>query len=327
MTLLIHNLQKTVGETTLINIANLQIDSGQIVAVIGTANSGLHTLFQLIIGQVPATAGYIEFDGQIPTDKKFVSSLGVLFEEDTLYSHMSVEANLRFIAHLYHLERQAVDGVLATVGLNDQKSVPAGKLASGLKRRLALGRALLHDPQILILFDPFARCDENTIALITDLLKQQRERGKTILILSSNSDHLHFCDHRFSLQHGELNLIQPEETNVSQMPFRIPVRMDGKVTLINPVDVLYITVQDGQVILVTDREQFALQYSLTDLENRLSQSGFFRAHRAYLVNLQRVKDIISFTRDSFNLRLDDASETQIPLSKNAANQLKKIFDY
>ena len=324
----IHNLQKTIGETTVINITDLQIQPGKIIAITGSANSGLHTLFDILIGKIGTTTGRIEMSRRPPDNHEaFVSSLGVLFEQDTLYPYMSVEANLRFISQLYQLDRQAVDHVLDIVGLNDHRRVLASKLPSGLMRRLALGRALLHDPSILILFNPFARCDENTIALITSLLIQQREQEKTILILSPSSDHLYFCDQRLLLQHGEVSPVEPTDGHVIPMPFRIPVRMDGKVALVNPADVLYITIQDGQVILYTDDEHFPLQLNLTELDERLSQSGFFRAHRAYLVNLQRVKDIISYTRDSYNLRLDDEAATQIPLSKNAANELKKLFNY
>lgn len=324
----IHNLQKTIGETTVINIPDLQIHPGQIVAITGSANSGLDTLFDMLIGKIPTTAGLIEMSSHSPDDHKAsVSSLGVLFEQDTLYPYISVEANLRFISQLYQVDRRAVDHALDMVGLNDHRRVLAGKLPSGLMRRLALGRALLHDPQILILFNPFARCDENTIALITNLLIQQREQQKAILILSPSTDHLHFCDQRLLLQHGEVSPVELTQAHVIPMPFRIPVRMDGKVALVNPADVLYIAVQDGQVILYTDHEHFPLHLNLTELDERLSQSGFFRAHRAYLVNLQRVKDIISYTRDSYNLRLDDDAETQIPLSKNAATELKRRFNY
>lgn len=327
----IRNLQKIVGDTTIMHIASLQVESGQIAAVVGSADSGLHTLFQLVIGQLQATSGEITLNERTPDEKAaYVASLGVLFQQDTLYPHMSVEANLRFAAKLYHLDKQSIESTLSAIGLNDQAKQRAQKLPSGLMRRLALGRALLHDPQVLILFDPFARCDETTITLITNLLQQQRDLEKAILILSPSSDHLDFCDRVFALRHGELSPLSDTEAGMSvttQTPFRIPVRMDGKVALINPVDVLYIAVEDGQVTLYTDDEHFALQFNLAELEARLSQSGFFRAHRGYLVNLQRVKDIISYTRDSFNLRLDDTAETQIPLSKNAANQLRKLFDY
>ena len=69
------------------------------------------------------------------------------------------------------------------------------------------------------------------------------------------------------------------------------------------------------------------QFTLGDLEGRLARSGFFRAHRGYLVNLQHVKEVIPFTRNSFSLRLDDPEGTLIPLSKAAAGELRDLLDY
>ena len=69
------------------------------------------------------------------------------------------------------------------------------------------------------------------------------------------------------------------------------------------------------------------QFTLTELEERLALSGFFRAHRGYLVNLQHVKAVIPYTRNSFSLILDDESETEIPLSKSAARELRELLDY
>jgi ABC-2 type transport system ATP-binding protein len=63
------------------------------------------------------------------------------------------------------------------------------------------------------------------------------------------------------------------------------------------------------------------------LEQRLGRRGFFRAHRSYLVNLQHIKEVIPFTRNSFSLRLDDAGDTLIPLSKTAAAELRELLGY
>jgi ABC-2 type transport system ATP-binding protein len=68
-------------------------------------------------------------------------------------------------------------------------------------------------------------------------------------------------------------------------------------------------------------------FTLNELEERLLRSGFFRAHRSYLVNLQHVKEVIPYTRNSFSLRLDDEAGTEIPLSKSAAGELRELLGY
>jgi ABC-2 type transport system ATP-binding protein len=79
--------------------------------------------------------------------------------------------------------------------------------------------------------------------------------------------------------------------------------------------------------LVTDEGRLPTQFTLSELEERLSRSGFFRAHRSFLVNLQHVKEVIPFTRNSFSLRLNDPEGTEIPLSKSSASELSDLLGY
>lgn len=82
--------------------------------------------------------------------------------------------------------------------------------------------------------------------------------------------------------------------------------------MINPADILYASTEKGRACLHTAGGQIPTHFTLAELEKRLARSGFFRAHRGYLVNLQRVKAVIPYTRDSFTLVLDDSASTEIP---------------
>ena len=85
--------------------------------------------------------------------------------------------------------------------------------------------------------------------------------------------------------------------------------------------------QDNRTFLRTPEDYLPTQFTLTELEKRLARSGFFRAHRSYLVNLQHVKEVIPFTRDSYILKLKDPKGTEIPLSKSAARELRELLGY
>lgn len=95
----------------------------------------------------------------------------------------------------------------------------------------------------------------------------------------------------------------------------------------DPADVLYITTRDGQTILRTDTDEAYTQLTLQELESRLVGRGFFRAHRAYLVNLQHVKSVVQYTRNSFSLQLDDPAGTMVPLSKQSEKELQDLLGY
>jgi len=110
-------------------------------------------------------------------------------------------------------------------------------------------------------------------------------------------------------------------------PFKIPVKLEDRVALVNPADILYAEAESGRAGLQTSGGRMVTQYTLNELEERLSRRGFFRAHRAYLVNLQHIKEVIPYTRNSFSLRLDDEAGTEIPLSKAAAGELRDLLGY
>ena len=90
---------------------------------------------------------------------------------------------------------------------------------------------------------------------------------------------------------------------------------------------LYAEAVSWRASLQTGDANLPTHFTLNELEERLSRSGFFRAHRSYLVNLQHVKEVIPYTRNSFSLRLDDPAHTVIPLSKTAAGELRDLLGY
>ena len=180
-----------------------------------------------------------------------------------------------------------------------------------------------------MLVEPFARCDGVSIELLGDLIRQQAEAGVTILILTDDSTNLSaLCDRVYVLDQGRIvDSFSPQEEEQHALPFKIPARLEGRVALVNPADILFADAESGRATLQTTEGRLPTQFTLGELEERLGRSGFFRAHRGYLVNLQHVKEVIPFTRNSFSLRLDDVDNTEIPLSKSAAAELKALLGY
>jgi len=327
----LRGLQKVVGENTVVDIAALAVKAGEIVALVGPVGSGKEMLLELLLGRARPTVGALQLAGVDPAQDRagFSRKVGVLFAEDGLYKQQSARANLLFHCRLHGLPKARADEVLALVGLGDRTGVPAGKLPSGLARRLSFGRAILHRPTVLLLVEPFARCDETSIALLSGLVRRSAEEGAAILILADTATNLAtLCDTVYLLEQGRLvESYKPAPERDSTLPFKVPVRMEDKVVLVNPADVLYAEAQGERALLHTTSGQLSTQFTLTDLEKRLARSGFFRAHRGYLVNLQHVKEVIPYTRNSFSLRLNDAAGTVIPLSKAAAAELRELLGY
>ncbi|MCB2213769.1 LytTR family transcriptional regulator DNA-binding domain-containing protein [bacterium] len=326
----IKRLQKISQGTTVLDIEEVSILSGEIVAVIGPTGSGITTLFDILLGKTQPSAGEARLNGFDPLgDKAEINSqVGVQFKNNALYQDQTAERNLRFFAQLHGLAKLRSLEVLQQIGLADQADTPVRDLTSGLARRLTFGRAILTHPTILILNHPFEQCDSDSIHWLKRLIREQAEGGAAILILDESAENLEdLCDRILTLRDGRIDAVHAAGEQPSGLPFKIPVKLDGRVALLNPGDILYAEAAEGRTILKTSESELPSQFTLSELEERLKRSGFFRAHRSFLVNLQHVRDVIPYSRNSYSLRLDDADRTEIPLSKNAAAGLRELLDY
>jgi ABC-2 type transport system ATP-binding protein len=325
------NLQKLHDQNTVIDIPSLHIKGGEIAALVGPMDSSKDALFQLLTGSTLPTKGSVLLAGVDPYHdrKNFSRMVGVLFAQDTLYKRMSVIENLRFYSRLYRLPDSRPTEVLEQVGLADQASVNTEKLTAGLSRRLALGRAILNHPQVLLLADPFTGCELASVRLIVQVVREQANSGAAVLVFAQDTANLEgFCDRVFYLDQGRIGeLPETRGEQTRQRPFMVPARTEEKIILVDPADILYAFAQEDRTYLQTSSGRLPTQFTLAELEKRLARSGFFRAHRGFLVNLQQIKEVIPYTRDSFSLRLKDVDGTTIPLSKSAERELRDLLGY
>ncbi|MCA9969231.1 MAG: LytTR family transcriptional regulator DNA-binding domain-containing protein [Anaerolineales bacterium] len=328
----LQKLQKVMDGRTVLEIEALEVAAGETAAVVGASGSGAEMLLPLLTGQARPTSGSVRVAGCDPAADRlaFSRQAGVLFADDALYATRTARGNLAFHARLRGLPAARVDEVLALVGLADQGAARLAALSSGLRRRLAWGVMLLHVPRVLLLAAPFARCDEASTALLSALLAQHAAEGGAALILAETDAYLApLCDVIYELEQGRIAAQRRprEETADGALPLKIPVKLEDRVVLVNPADILYVGVEDGRSYLQTHAARLPTQFTLAELEQRLARRGFFRAHRAYLVNLQHVTEVIPYTRSSFSLRLDDADGSKIPLSREAARELRELLGY
>jgi ABC-2 type transport system ATP-binding protein len=325
------NLQKVLDRSTVIDIPSLLVNAGETAAIVGPVDSGKDILFQLLCGGIQPSNGSVRMAGVDPYHEQdtFSRLVGVLFEEDNLYKRMSAIGNLHFYCRLYRLPKTRSEEVLDQVGLADHAHTDVDKLPPGLSRRLALGRAILNHPRVLLLAEPFAGCEQVSVTLISQVIRNQAEAGVAALVFAKDAFGLEkLCNKIYCLDQGRIvETIDPREELQHNRPFMIPARSNDKIILVDPSEILYAFAQEDRTYLQTVDECLLTQFTLTELEKRLSRSGFFRAHRAYLVNLQQVKEVIPYTRDSFSLRLKDAAGTKIPLSKSSERELRDLLEY
>lgn len=119
-----------------------------------------------------------------------------------------------------------------------------------------------------------------------------------------------------------------EKATVIRRPLRfekIPAKVNEKIILFDPTEIVLVESNEGISNLHVNGEVFPCSITLNDLSERLQPFGFFRCHRSYIVNLQKVREVITWTRNSYSLILEDSKKSSVPLSKGKLNELKNII--
>ncbi len=193
-----------------VNSLNLEVMDGEIMGIIGHNGAGKSTTLKMIVGLISPTSGTVEIMGRDmgKESTRVKRSIGFLPEESSLYANMTVAEYLLFFAELYqvpkHQARERMHLLLDALKLADLNKLTS-ELSKGMKRKVAIARTLLHDPQLLVLDEPNAGLDPLTSFFIINYLKELREQGKTILLSAHNLFHIEFiCDRVAILKEGEL---------------------------------------------------------------------------------------------------------------------------
>lgn len=206
------NVTKLYENQIAVQNLNLQVQPGEIMGIIGHNGAGKSTTLKMIAGLIAPSSGLVQVMGHdmslnrgTPTVKK---KIGFLPEESALYANMTVTEYLLFFAELYQLSKEAaharIDELL--IGLNlPERDRLTSELSKGMKRKVAIARVLLHDPELLILDEPNSGLDPLTSFFILNYLKELRKSGKTILLSAHNLFHIEsVCDRVTILKDGRL---------------------------------------------------------------------------------------------------------------------------
>ncbi|WP_139491456.1 LytR/AlgR family response regulator transcription factor [Brevibacillus dissolubilis] len=112
-----------------------------------------------------------------------------------------------------------------------------------------------------------------------------------------------------------------------QQPKRIPVEKNGKILLIDPSEIVFATVEGRYASIFTHKEQYATSFTLQELESRLPARQFFRTHRAFIVNLAKTAELVPWFKGSIHLVMQDARQSEVPVSRNAVKEVKRRLGF
>jgi ABC-2 type transport system ATP-binding protein len=204
------NVTKRYRDFVAVDALNFQVNRGEIVGIIGHNGAGKSTTLKMIAGLVAPTTGTICVLGR-NLQKESVAvkrHIGFLPEESSLYENMTARQYLNFFAEIHALPRrlaqERIDQLLDSLKLPEKDKL-TGEFSKGMKRKVAIARALLHDPQLLVLDEPNSGLDPLTSFFIINYLKTLRAQGKTILLSAHNLFHVEYvCDRVAIIKNGKL---------------------------------------------------------------------------------------------------------------------------
>jgi ABC-2 type transport system ATP-binding protein len=207
------DVTKRYDDTIVVNRLNVQIDPGEIVGLIGHNGAGKSTTLKMIAGLVEPTSGHVQVMGHDMQREsiKVKQRIGYLPEESSLYEAMTAQQYLLFFSELYRMPRlkavQRIDQLLDSLGLAEKNKL-TGEFSKGMKRKTAIARTLLHDPELLILDEPSSGLDPLTSFFIINYLKSLKREGKTIILSAHNLFHLEtICDRVGIIKNGKLLIL------------------------------------------------------------------------------------------------------------------------
>lgn len=170
---------------------SFKIKKGEIFCIIGPNGAGKSTIVKLITGQIKATSGNIKIDEKDPIKnrKKLLGIFGLVPQELTLYNELTAKENLEFHGRLYNLSKdimsQKIGELLEMAGLTNRQGDLVKNYSGGMKRRLQLIRALLHDPEIVILDEPTLGVDVQSRNAIHNYIRELPTKGKTVVLTTN----------------------------------------------------------------------------------------------------------------------------------------------
>lgn len=193
------NLTKVFGDHVAVDRLSLDIADGEVFGFLGPNGAGKTTTIRMLTSLIVPTSGSARvLNYEVGReDEQIRRNVGILTETPGMYDRLSARRNLTIFARLYEVEKvdYQVEKYLKLLGLWERRDDPAGEFSKGMRQKLAIGRALLHEPRVLFLDEPTAALDPEASRLVHDFIAELKGRGRTIFLCTHNLDEAdRLCD-------------------------------------------------------------------------------------------------------------------------------------
>lgn len=184
------SLVRTFGSQTAVDNLSFEVRSGEIFALLGPNGAGKTTTIKLILGMLKPDSGSITFDGApvTTTDHTFKHRVGYVPENCALYDTLTGREFLEFVGHLHHLPKDTAqakaDQLLEALDLKQSANKLIRSYSKGMRQKILIVSAMLHDPDLIILDEPFSGLDANAVSVFKEILHEAARHGKALIFCS-----------------------------------------------------------------------------------------------------------------------------------------------
>ncbi|CUA79080.1 ABC transporter ATP-binding protein [Anoxybacillus suryakundensis] len=216
MVIQLQHVYKQFHQKEVIHDVSLTVNEGEIFGMLGPSGAGKTTIVKMIAGIDMATTGEIYVLGERMPNLQTMARIGFMAQSDALYGELTAHENLDFFASIYGLKgkkkKQRIEDVLQLVHLTNDRNKAVHQYSGGMKRRLSLAAALLHEPEVLILDEPTVGIDPLLRQAIWEELERIRQQGTTIVVTTHVMDEAEKCMRLAMIRNGRLIAVgSPDE--------------------------------------------------------------------------------------------------------------------
>lgn len=262
------NVSKNYGKLNALSNIQFEIPENSIFAILGPNGSGKSTLIRILAGLITSWNGNIFYkDNSIHNDKNYLKNFGFIVEDPSFYQYLSAIKNLQIFCRLTNTPFSRINEVLDLVDLLDRKYDKVSNYSYGMKQRLGIAQALLHDPKILILDEPNNGLDPIGVNQIADIIYKLNHDGKTICISTHSLTEVdRLCSDVAILKEGKLIINKNIKTELKRKNFfRIEISdLSKAIKVIKKIKGVSIISKKSNSIIVS---QNAKNISLTENKN------------------------------------------------------------
>ena len=231
----VHHLHKRYGSAVAVEDVSFAVEQGEMFGLLGPNGAGKTTTLSIVSALLPATSGSVTILGRRVTarDRELRKHFGIVPQELAVYGQLTARENLRFFGELYGLSgqnlKQRVEAVLATIALDHRADRRVDTFSGGMKRRLNLGCAIVHQPELLLLDEPTVGVDPQSRNHIFEEIKRLNSAGVTVVYTSHYMEEVQaLCPRVAIMDHGRLIACDLVTTLLNELPGKIRFHVNGK---------------------------------------------------------------------------------------------------